>query len=198
MPAITSYGLASRNIFMQTKNILSSIEVPQDFSTVLKVVQDPATMIQLNPLVTNFSQNLKKDPSGATFDVTDELDFFFGLIKGSTSYTGVFNNVANGVVTTAKASAGVTLQTNWTLTDQGGKTLITESGAVIAPTILMPFVFGTANDAHDQLLQSLASKLAGGDPVDANTDKIIANADTVASTSSLSALIRRFQLDQLE
>jgi len=197
MPAI-SYGLAARNIFTETKNIVSSAVVPHDFKTVLAMVQDPPTMIQLNPLVTKFSQNFATDPSGATWDVTDELDFFFGLIKGSTSYTGQFINIPNGAVTNAKASAGVHLQTNWTLTDQGASTLVTETAAVTAPTILMPFIFDTTNTAHDQLLQSLASKLVGGEPVDADTDKISASADSIAGSSQLAALVRRLTLEELD
>ena len=141
----------SANLFTETIPISINTAIPSTTSAkiILSILQNPVTMITLNPLVKTY--NLIPNSSPVTYSVTDKLLTIF-----STTYTASFTNTTNGMETISQADGGLTLDGHWSVQDG---TLVEEVD-VTGSELVIPFVKGEIQSSHQQLHDALMSMAA--------------------------------------
>ncbi|KAH8814465.1 hypothetical protein DL96DRAFT_413623 [Flagelloscypha sp. PMI_526] len=147
----SSIGSSITNLFKSTKNFSTSRVVNSSVEAALPIVQDPEALMKINPIITNFVQS-PDDP--LLYTVTDTLDVI-GL-HPTTTYTAKFTVNPDGLSTDVNAGAGVTTKGHWTIsTNANGETEVKEDTVLSGPSIFMPFIQSTTEDAHNTDMDNL-------------------------------------------
>ncbi|KAJ6600425.1 hypothetical protein DFH09DRAFT_1271266 [Mycena vulgaris] len=145
-----------RSIFDKTSVITTTKHINAPVEDVIATLHDFQTMINLNPLVTSSVPDAA-DPN--TISVTDSLPLFLGL-SVPTTYTAKFEAVADGMNTDNTASAGVKLHNEWrAVANPSGGTDLTETDTITANLLLSSIVKSQLQTSHDELFDTLTTKL---------------------------------------
>lgn len=119
----------------------------------LRYIQSPTNLIQLNPLVVAFEQDID-DPT--TYTIVDKL-ILFGFYPTTTTYTAKFVRQEQGMDVEGIAALGVITSSAWRLADES--LLVQELSTVTAPWWLMGIVEKQWRTAHSNLMIALRDVL---------------------------------------
>ncbi|EJD55529.1 hypothetical protein AURDEDRAFT_179273 [Auricularia subglabra TFB-10046 SS5] len=145
-------GFLSATRLLKTSRVLKA-PLPE----ALQALHDPQTLIRLNPLVIDCSQD---DTDKAVWHITDRLSIAF--ITTTTKYTVRFTPVEDGVDCESSAS-GVHILNRWRARalDDEGQVEVSEEAKVETSIFLIGYVEGQLKTSHVQLLEAMASLLEG-------------------------------------
>jgi len=130
---------------------------------VVSFVQDPQTMIHLNPVVKKVVPDVASPKT--KFAIDDNLDILG--IPFSTHYTADFTlgdktGAAPVMVVNSDAGLGTKLENTWTVKAvDADTTVVTEQVTVSASALVMPIIKGTLGSAHNEMLDNLAKLVEG-------------------------------------
>ncbi|MCJ1476381.1 hypothetical protein MMC13_005047 [Lambiella insularis] len=130
-------------------------------AAILAILQDPVSMITLNPLVQSYTLQAGVTPT--TYSITDKLLLIF-----STSYSASFTNTPAGMDTVSSAAGGLTLAGHWSVANG----VLTEEIDVTGSELVLPFVKGEILSSHQSLhtaLMAQAAAASGAGPAGAES-----------------------------
>lgn len=171
--------------------------------TVLNFLHDHLGMIDLNPLVKE-RHPIPAPPDAPPeekhctwYSLTDTISYLpGGFATGEISYTAVFNDIPNGLLTHCRAPLGVDIRSRWTLNGSlpGEPPERAEIGIGAPATglyiredvdlrcniLLAGFIKRTTKKAHQSLVDNLAAKAQAAADMDAATLAATATSTSIA------------------
>lgn len=137
-----------------TRLVTTSRMLQAALPEVVHTLHDPQTLIRLNPLVIDCTQD---DTDKSVWHIIDRLNF--ACITTTTKYTVRFTPVEDGVDSESSA-AGVAISNKWRAREvDGGKVEVSEEATVNCSVFLIGYVEGQLKTSHAQLLEAMSALL---------------------------------------
>ncbi|KZW01953.1 hypothetical protein EXIGLDRAFT_736698 [Exidia glandulosa HHB12029] len=144
-----------------TRTIKSSRVVKASLPDALRAVQDPRTLIQLNPLVISCKPD---ERDNTLWHIVDRLKIL--CISTTTKYTARFKLVQDGIDCDTHAS-GVHIINKWRVTALGdGRCEVSEEAILTTSKLLVGYVHGQIKTSHAQMLETMAAQMDSKEETD--------------------------------
>jgi len=136
------------------RNICSTKRVKVSVESARRAIQDPSTIITINPLVESFSQH---PTELSRWTIVDRFRWL-GMSKQLT-YTVKFTLMEDGVDAEVKSAFGTRMKTQWRARGSSGGTEVMENVYAQSFIIFMPFIQRVIEKSHQEVLAQLAKSL---------------------------------------